>query len=119
MHWYVDSEAAKCFPCSQGEELHLKLITKYKGDDAFTVSGFVNWKKAAERLDMDEKSEYHGESLKTLSNYSNTPVIPKVSRQGKDTSVRNKLKLIVKLLLKEVIRTVKKERWANVQFKSV
>ena len=59
-----------CFYCQNAERR--KLVTfSTKGEDAFTKTGFCNWKKAGERLNKHEGSQVHAESCMKLKNVVN------------------------------------------------
>ena len=53
--------AAFCFVCRKAKHLGMLTFNK-KGDDAFTSTGFKNWKNALSRFKKHENSESHREA---------------------------------------------------------
>lgn len=61
LHYQVTDDSVLCFYCHIAEKRHLPISTNK--DQAFTTTGFSNWKKAIERFNKHESSLSHHQSV--------------------------------------------------------
>ena len=61
-----------CFYCTEAQRR--KLFTFSKLDEAFTKTGFANWRKAQEKFAKYEASETHSEAVSTIQSVATVNV---------------------------------------------
>ncbi len=97
--WLVLCETnfkAYCFHCRYSLSNNFtKLSTK--AENAFTVVGFNNWKKAIERFNEHEKCEAHKEAVRNFLAKKHTPINAQINAQANADQERRRAALLKEL----------------------
>ena len=65
LHYDESRNRVFCYYCVQA--VQEKKLLNTKADDAFTKSGFFNWKKAMDKFKAHQSSQCHKESVEKVS----------------------------------------------------
>jgi Domain of unknown function (DUF4371)/hAT family C-terminal dimerisation region len=74
LEWEPTVDAAFCHRCRMASSLGL-LAVSHRHEDAFTRTGFSNWKRALDRFREHEKSSCHREAVVKWAGYMNSRTI--------------------------------------------
>ena len=95
LEWDLESKAAFCHRCRMASKLGM-ITFSHSQEEAFTVTGYTNWKHATDKFAAHEHSNCHKEAVYKWSNYISTQNIScQLSQQIKNDQTINRVYLMV------------------------